>query len=304
MITAKQLAVLGAAAAVCLIAPLRATGPGDLVLVDVAVTSGAEPVQGLTASDFDVLIDGKPQAVESFTAPPVPLRILLLVDVTASMTTYTDTGDIVEGLTRALVPGDKAAVAGLASRFQMGSQFGSTPREIEAGSRQAFRFEKAERFGPSPVWDALHAALETLETYTGRRGILLVTDGRATGNRIGSQAAIERAVAAGTTIYVLTEARPLIIRQSSDSAARVRPGLMLRELARVTGGIMTPDEQDVDVDTEVYSPKAAIASFVRDLRGMYTLGVSPAGAEAGFHRVEVRVRRPGASLRARSFYRR
>lgn len=288
--------------AACAMASAPAATRQAPALIDVAVTNGqSETVSGLTAADFEILVDGKPRPIESFAAPPVPLALVLLVDVTASMAAYTDTDDIVGAFAGSLIPGDRAAVAGLANRTQIALRFGDSARDVVAGARSALRFKKEDKFGPSPIWDALDAVVEALRSQAGRRGIVLVTDGRATGNRIGSQTALERAVLAGLTVAVLTEGRSVLIRQDAESVARVRPGLMLQELARLTGGLVLPDE--TKLGPELPDVKRAIAQLVKDLRDRYTLGVAPQGPPGSLHRVEVRVKRPGASVRARSVFR-
>ena len=52
-------------------------------------------------------------------------------------------------------------------------------------SRAASGFAGAEG-GPSPVWDALNAAAVALDDAAGRRGVIVVTDGRSTANRMRS----------------------------------------------------------------------------------------------------------------------
>jgi Ca-activated chloride channel family protein len=290
---------------VAVVAGVVATTPAarqSPVLINVAVTGeGSERVPGLTASDFEVLVDGKPTPIESVAAPPVPLTLVLILDVTASMGIYTDSDEIVTAFADALAAGDRARVAGLAGRIQLAPRFANTPRDLTSDARTVLRFKREEKSGPSPIWDAIDAATKALEPEPGRRGLIVVTDGRATGNKVGAQAAVERAMLAGITVHVLTEARPIIIRQGVDTVARVRSGLVLQELTRLTGGLCVPDEATPPGESP--QAKLAIPSFVRDLRAMYTLGVAPDPTPGTAHRVEVKVKRPNLSVRARSGYR-
>jgi VWFA-related protein len=273
-----------------------------LAVIDVAVTDGRGNVEGLKAGDFEVFVDGRQKPVESFAGPPVPLSVVLLLDVSGSMAVYVDLEDeISRSFAPALQPGDRALVGGIANRVQLAPRFTGIGKELISDGRKAVRFDKDDKFGPSPLWDALDATVTALEREAGRRGIILVTDGRATGNRIGSQAAILRAVQSGIVVHVLAEARALIIRQGQESFARVRPGLALQELAQQTGGSCLP--QDAGPSTELPEAGPVIARMVRDLRGMYTLGVSPDGPAGSVHRVEVRVNRSDLSVRARRFFR-
>jgi len=274
--------------------------PAAPILIDVAVSDEtAQSIPGLTVADFEVFVDGRPRPIESFTAPPAPLTLLLLVDVSQSMAVYTDTEPIVEAFASSLVSGDRALVGGVANRLQLAPGLIGTKRNVVSGARTALNFKKEEKSGPSPIWDALDGAAAFLEKQSGRRGIVFVTDGRSTGNRLGSVSAVERAFFAGITVQVLTEARTIFIRQDQDTAVRVRSGLMLQELARMTGGLCLPEYKP---NLELPKPGPVIAHLVKDLRDRYTLAVSPEGA-TGTHKIEVTVKRPNVSVRARSGYR-
>jgi Ca-activated chloride channel family protein len=271
------------------------------ILIDVAVSDEtSQSVPGLTAAEFDVLVDGRPTPIESFTPPPVPLTLLLLLDVSESMAVYTDSDPIVTAFAENLMSGDRALVGGVANRLQLAASMSGTKRDVISGARTALNFKKEETYGPSPIWDALDGASAFLEKQTGRRGIIFVTDGRGTGNRTSAVAAVERAFFAGITVQVLTEARTDVIRQDQNTAVRVRSGLMLQELARLTGGLSLPEYKP---NLELPKPGPVIGQLVKDLRDMYTLAVSPEGASGSFHKIEVKVKRPNVSVRARTGYR-
>jgi VWFA-related protein len=277
--------------------------PQASVLIDVAVsTTQSERVPGLTAADFEVLVDGRPKPIETFAAPPGSIAVVLLLDVSASMAVYDDTDQLIGAFVDNLAAGDQAQVAAVANRIQLAPRFSRTKREVMADTRTVLSFKNDEKFGPSPLWDALDAAAGALESQAGRRGIIFVTDGRASGNRIGALSAIERAMLARVTVHVLTEARPIFIRQDRDSVARIRSGLMLQELAKLTGGEYVPE--DIKPGEALPDAKPVIARFVKDLRAMYTIGVSPDGPAGSLHRIEVKVKRPNVTIRTRNAYRR
>jgi hypothetical protein len=56
-----------------------------VVLVDVAVRSGAEPVTGLTTADFRLLDNGVEQSIEAVSVGAVPVDVTLLVDASPSV---------------------------------------------------------------------------------------------------------------------------------------------------------------------------------------------------------------------------
>ena len=56
-----------------------------VVLVDVAVRSGSEPVTGLTSTDFRLLDNGVEQSIEAVSVGAVPVDVTLLVDASPSI---------------------------------------------------------------------------------------------------------------------------------------------------------------------------------------------------------------------------
>jgi len=66
----------------------RATGEG--VIVDVSVQDRGRPVTGLSAADFVVLDNGRPQIVADASAETMPLEVILLVDASESLDVYLD----------------------------------------------------------------------------------------------------------------------------------------------------------------------------------------------------------------------
>jgi VWFA-related protein len=285
---------------VAALAPASASTRAAIVPIDVAVRGAA--AADLTQEDFEISIDGRPKPVAAFTRPPAPVSVVLLLDVSASLTNY---GDIAEEIGRSFSPAltsvDQARVGGIASRVVLGPRFLPPGRELIAAGRSAARFPAEDRFGPSPIWDALDAAIAALVPASGRRGVVLVTDGRSTGNTIGVADVLERAVTSGVVVQVLSEARPLLIRQSERTFARVQPGLALRRLADQTGGLCLP--ADPPPSGPLPEPGPLLTQLVQDLRGMYTLGVEADGESGSLHGITVRVKRQGLTVRARNAYR-
>ena len=58
----------------------------ESVRLDVLVTAGGEPVQGLSADDFEVRDNGERQQVTMIAAGALPLDVVLALDMSASLT--------------------------------------------------------------------------------------------------------------------------------------------------------------------------------------------------------------------------
>ena len=94
--TSTSGAVLAALIASGLAIGVRPAGtqPGRTEAIEVAVsTEAGSMVPGLTAADFEVRVDGKPVAIQTLVAPPAPITLIALFDMTSSMGAYGDLRD-------------------------------------------------------------------------------------------------------------------------------------------------------------------------------------------------------------------
>jgi Mg-chelatase subunit ChlD len=160
-----------------------------------------------------------------------PLDVVLMVDVSHSVTHpgffKTDRSliaDAATALATALDPADRARLG------VFGTTIALTPTALSgrvAIARAASGFAGVEG-GPSPVWDALNASAVALDTAAGRRAVIVVTDGRSTGNRISFAEIVARLEQARLPVFVV--ALDLKRPPTPD------PGVRLRQLAERTGG--------------------------------------------------------------------
>ena len=106
------------------------------------------------------------------------------------------------------------------------------------GSDALLEAERAvmQRGGPSPVWDAVHHAARILETTSGGRVMLLVSDGMSTGNARGFETTLDYVRHRGIVVHVAVPThgvrRPASLQASVPGAAAER----LKRLADATGG--------------------------------------------------------------------
>jgi VWFA-related protein len=274
--------------------------PPGLTLVDVAVEeSSGSLVSGLTRDDFEVLVDGQTRPIEFFTEGSRPLTVVLLLDVSVSVTDMFERGALRKAIETSFIPGlqpaDRARIAAFGKHRFMSRAFTADRRELLAATRAALDPREADRYGPSPVWDAVGGAVSVLKGASGRRAILLLTDGHSTGNLRGVNSVGEEAVAAGVLVSVVGEDEEVVIPQEGTIAARVRAGNALRWLADTTGGRYL---QDVERPA---NPGPLFERLLVDLREMYTLGFRSTALDGRYH-AEVRVKRLNVKLRARRLF--
>lgn len=81
----------------------------------------------------------------------------------------------------------------------------------------------------SPLWDALDAVLTSLGGTSGHRAIVVVTDGRTTGNALSFAEILRRLEQARVPVFFICAERPKELRVAD-------PSVRLRRIATTTGG--------------------------------------------------------------------
>lgn len=274
-----------------------------LVYVQVDQADG-KPASGLTRNDFDVLVDGQPQPIESFTADETPISVVLLLDESASMRM----GDLASGIVIqrtldqwfpfSLKPADRARVGAIARQVYLSDRFTTNRHELVDAAFDARTRPPADKLGPSPIWDAVDAAVTALEAEAGHRAILLFTDGRATGNRTSLADTGAHAMRSGTSVHVIAEHdTPLTIIQADGTEAIIAPGTGLRWLAEHTGGAFVSDRPFPWSD-----PGPIVARMLEGLHHTWAIGFVPPVRDGLVHGLDVKARAAGLTARARKSF--
>ena len=296
---------------------------GARVTIDVSVDLaqfGALP--RLEAADFEVRTGGREVPVSSLTINRQPLKVVLLLDMTASISKRYDKGDFEEEVRKLFIdnlqPGEQARIGGFAQDLHLSRSFSSDPRALRKALDAALSHKEETTYGPSPIWDHTYTVVEELAALDGRRAIILFTDGRATGNRRSIHDLAERCIQAGVSLNVLSYDRQVYIRQDDTTAVVVRPRNPLLWIAEVTGGrLLGPsDTGQIDVTGmnldqmlksfkdagKVIGPATLIGELLAGLRRVYTLEFPAPIADGKFYTLDVRVKRTDATVRAPRAY--
>lgn len=255
----------------------------DLVEVYATATTSRDgrPVVDLTASEFEVREDGRLQRVEVFAAGDFPLAVALALDRSFSMAgtrlaMAKSAGHVFLG---ALRPEDRAMLVAIGSRVETLAPL-SAERSAQHGALAGIA-----AWGTTSLHDAVIAAIDAVQPARGRRALVLLSDGDDRYSDHSAEAVLARARAADVLVYPVA---------FGDAMPR-----LFIELARLTGGRAFHVRR-----ADALAP--ALASIAEELRGQYLLGYVPDPASLtgarGWRAIEVRVTRPGISVRARSGY--
>ena len=251
----------------------------SLVRVDVSVTERGRPVKGLRPADFEIRDNGVPQQIEFVLTERMPLSLALVLDVSGSVA-----GDrldhfrtALDRLLERLQSDDRVTLVTFSHEI---SVVRASPSDRE---RLRALLSGAKGAGGTSLFDASYAGL-ALANRADERGLQVVfSDGLDTSSWLSSSRVLEIAKRIQVVTYAVSLAGTIEDR-------------FLRDFVDLTGGA----HLRVGSEKELESTFTAI---LEAFRHRYVLSYQPKGvAAAGWHRIDVRVRRTGASVKARPGY--
>jgi hypothetical protein len=203
-------------------------------------------------------------------------------------------------------PADRVRVGSVGRQLTMGPRFTSDAAEIKSTWQALFEAPPVEWLGPSPIWDAVEGAVAALADESGHRAIVLVTDGQASGNVHGYSEVSAQAALSGVSVSTVTEDSMLpTIPMTTMASYGVDPALRLRSMADFTGGSFALDRRQIDPFDRCFpnDPAPLFRKALDRLHQAYTLSFAQLVADGTSHPLDVRVKKPGMSVRARKLFR-
>lgn len=239
----------------------------DLVVMHVSVRDrGGRYITGLTQDAFTVIDDGKPQAVEMFSADEVPATVGFLIDNSNSMQPNRDRV-IASSVAFAKNSHPQDEIFVLTFNEKVQHAFG--PRVIADVDPGVFAQSMQHAIvgrGMTAIYDGVIAGLSSLDHAMHTRQVLiLVSDGGDNASKAKLDDVLKGVRDSDAMVYTVALVDPLV-RDGSN------PRLM-RRLAHATGG-------------EFYEPRRlddvtdAFERISKDIRHAYTIAYTPTkGAE-------------------------
>ncbi len=292
-----------------------------LVSVSCSVTDrNGAPLQNLKREDFALLDNGQPRDIQYFwQETDLPLTIGLIVDVSGSQTgcikRHRDT--LTRFLAQVLGARDRAfivtvgrdvklltdltgsvddlreGVERIEGRQRNGKQLGEPCCGHEAPKRRRGRIIPG--CGGTALWNGVYAAARLkMKPLTGRKALIVLTDGMDTGSFHSLTDAIEAAQGADTLVYTIRCVSPMIFL-SPAVAIQTALSRGLNHLAEETGGRAFPTERD---------PGVVFGHIEAELRNLYVLGFTPPeeARNGEVRKLQVKSTRAGMNVRSRKSY--
>lgn len=247
----------------------------------------------LQKEDFTVTDNGVEQEIALFEKSSAqPLSVAMLVDTSRS--TEREKRYEIESMRkflRALIasgnPQDAAALYSFNYEVTRQSDFTRRLERLDRGLKRL----KSE--GATALYDAIFLAAESLDDREGRRVMIAVSDGGDTISKLKFENALEALHQANAVFYAI-----LVVPVAGDAGRNLRGENAMTTLSQWTGGrIFFPDAGPA-LDT-------VFQDILSDLRTQYLIGYYPRGLEPTkdrFHRVSLKVRKPGYTVSARNGY--
>ncbi len=245
-------------------------------------------VPDLLQEDFEVLDNGKPQPIVFFDNQPQPITVVVMLDTSGSMTgAIKFLRQAAEQFLIRLHPEDRGMVGAFNDKIEFGSAEFTSDRDDLVAAMKELDYGNSTR-----LYDGIAASLDQLDGVSGRRVILVFTDGEDTASKVGQGSVIERARNDEVMVYSIG-----LESEYFNGARMVRgkPDGALRKIADETGGGYFELEKTADL-------APTFTRVAQELHSQYVVGFTPSQLDGKVHKLVVRVKQAGMTGRARRSY--
>jgi Ca-activated chloride channel family protein len=244
-------------------------------------------VPDLEREDFTVLDNGKPQELVFFQNEVQPFTVVVMLDFSFSMNAHLKLlKAATEQFILRMLPADKGQVGAFSDKIMFSGPFTNDRDDLVAA------LSDLQYGNPTRLYDAIDASMERLEGVSGRKVVLVFTDGDDTASRVSFGNVLEKARDQEVMVYAIGLQSEFFNGQRMQ---RSRPDRGLRRLAEETGGGYFELKK-----TDELAP--TFTRVAQELHSLYALGFSPSLLDGKEHKLEVRVRGQGMNARARRTY--
>jgi hypothetical protein len=250
------------------------------------------PLPAINAADVEMFVDEQRAPIESIRARG-SLSLAVLLDTSRTVRWDRDgLGEQLLALQKTLRPGDRLRLSTVGGRA-FSTPFRAEVPDLKRDVRRALDQGDDDGYGATPLWDALHDAITVLAREPEPRAILLLSDGRATGNRHGLVEIADYAMAHHVLVHVIVRHAAQRIRQSAESAVLVQPAAPIEVMAIYTGGnLYTYPEAQREVAELLF------AGLGRQLSALHAFTFASPVRDGQPHTLRVVPTRPGYRARA------
>ncbi|HKO96142.1 MAG TPA: VWA domain-containing protein [Pyrinomonadaceae bacterium] len=247
-------------------------------------------ITNLKLEDFELHVDGELKAISEMTRSDTSVRLVMLFDNSGSQheAREFEKRAAMHFFRRVLRPADEAAVYSVESESYLAQPL---TKDIGRLEQTIASFGKAE--GSTSLFDAIIDAAAYLRPYSGRRVLVLVSDGIETTSRNDFETTIQRVLADDCQVFVVQTG----LYDSANLRALTAERRM-EQLTTQTGGAVYIPKTTTELEQ-------AFEQIAADLAQQYVLSYYPRDErrDGRFHVIDLRVRsRRNVRVRARKGY--
>jgi VWFA-related protein len=262
---------------------------GGTSIVPVLATvldSNGRLVPDLERTDFTVLDNGKPQDVVFFQNEVQPFTVVVTLDFSFSMNDNLKLlRAAAEQFILRMLPEDRAQVGAFSDKIMFSGKFTNDRDDL------ILALSDLQYGNPTRLYDAIDTSIDLLNEASGRKVVLVFTDGDDTASRRNFNDVLAKARDKEVMIYAIGLQSEFFNGQRMQ---RSRPTSALRKLADETGGGFFELKKTAEL-------APTFTRVAQELHSLYALGFSPTSLDGKEHKLEVRAK-SGMITRARKTY--
>ena len=253
------------------------------------VDSRGVAVTNLTIEDFELRIDGQISSIGDIARSETPVQLVMLFDNSGSLDAARDFEKhaAVRFFQNVLRPVDQAAIFSISTDVTLSQPMTKSVRLLQ---QTIENFGKPE--GATSLYDGIFAGLLYLKPFSGRRVIVIVSDGQDTTSRNDHDfdATLQKLMGDDCQIFVVQTG----LYENANVRALAAERRMEQFAAQTGGAVYIPKTVD-DLDD-------AFAQIAADLAQQYVLSYYPTEdkRDGRYHQIALRVKtRTNVRIRAR-----
>jgi Ca-activated chloride channel homolog len=249
-------------------------------------------VTNLTRGDFTVVEDEQKQEIKNFSRETdLPLTLAMLVDTSQSVAPKLkfEQEAATDFFQTVLREKDRAMLVEFDSGVRLLQDFTSDPNKM------AREIKKLRAAGGTALYDAIYNTCdEKLIRETGRKAIIILSDGEDESSKASLHQALEMALRSEATIFAISVTRGGFFGVSSGEK---EGDSVLREISQETGGRIFFPFKVEELDD-------AFRQINQELRSQYNIGYLSTNStrDGSYRKIEIKVQEKGLKLNYRKGY--
>jgi VWFA-related protein len=256
----------------------------DVVQVTVTVADGhGKFVRNIPKSAFRVFEDGHPQAVTHFSSEDVPLELVAAIDISGSMApAMPKVKKAVKEFLGDVPPRDQVTLLGFNDNIL------TLTRKTTDLAERIKAVDRLAPWGSTALYDVLLRGIQILGRQTGRKALVVFTDGEDQGSHATINDVERRLQSSDVTLYMIAQGR----------------GVTMEPLKRIMERLSVPTGGRALFTDSIDELHAAFADLLDELSNQYLLGYQSTNSKRDDQWRKIKVDVDGHhDVRARQGYR-